>query len=136
MPSRKAAYDSVMKSLTFRGALGAAIIAGSVFAGTGISNAAQTPSSYHHAHHRPPIARAMRAAHVTRAQHLQIRKIRQEFRRSLAPGTRPTRAQIKTLRKRIMAVLTPQQRSAVEQRLAKLRAAHHSAIAPHPVATP
>ena len=125
-----------MKSLTFKGALGAAIIAGVAFAGIGISNAAQSPAGYHHGHHRPPIARAMRAAHLTRAQHLEIRKIRQEFRSSLTPGTRPSRSQMKALRQRIMAVLTPQQRTAVQQRLAQIRAAHRSANAPRPAATP
>lgn len=119
-----------MKSLTIKGALGAAIIAGIAFAGTGISNAAQS------CHHRPPIARAMRAAHLTQAQHQQIRSIRQSFRSSLASGTRPTRAQMKALRARIMAVLTPQQRAAVQQRLAAMRAQRQAPPAPRPLATP
>ena len=122
-----------MKSLTIKGALGAAIIAGIAFAGTGISNAAQ---SCHHPHHRPPIARAMRAAHLTQAQHQQIRSIRQSFRSSLASGTRPTRAQMKALRARIMAVLTPQQRAAFQQRLAAMRAQRQAPPAPRPLATP
>ncbi len=125
-----------MKSLTIKGALGAAIIAGLAFAGTGISNAAQSTPRCTHPHHRPPIARAMRAAHLTPAQHRQIRSIRQSFRSSLAPGTRPTRAQMKALRARIMAVLTPQQRAAVHQRLAEMRAQRKAPPAPRPIATP
>uniref|UniRef100_E6Q2F3 Periplasmic heavy metal sensor n=1 Tax=mine drainage metagenome TaxID=410659 RepID=E6Q2F3_9ZZZZ len=125
-----------MKSLTIKGALGAAIIAGIAFAGIGISSAAQTASGYHHGHHRPPIARAMRAAHLTPAQHQQIRSIRKEFRSSLTPGQRPTREQMKALRARVMAVLTPQQRTAVQQRLAQLRAQHKARLAPRPNATP
>ena len=125
-----------MKSLTFQGALSAAIIAGLALTSTGISSAAQSPSGYHHCHHRPPFARAMRSAHLTKAQRLQIRNLHRSFRKSLAPGTRPTRTQMKALRMHIMAVLTPAQRTMVQQRLAKIRAAHYAKRAPHPFATP
>jgi|GEM_PF-3232341 len=126
-----------MKSLSIKCALGAAIFAGIAFAGIGMSSASQSAPAYHHGHHRrPPIARAMRAAHLSRTQHRQIRKIREEFRSSLTPGKRPTREQMKALRARVMGVLTPQQRTAVRQRLAQIRARRRMPLAPRPNATP
>lgn len=104
---------NIFRNLIVPAALAAAVSLPLAAVATPQTTTTAPAASHWKGHHRR--GGMFRALNLSTAQKAQIKQIRQQFRQSHPKGSRPGRAARTQLRTQIMNVLTPQQRTKLQQ---------------------